>query len=328
MIDSSDISVIVQGGINNYTSNCLIKIRKLLPESQIVLATQKENNFKNLIYDDIVLIDDPGSTIQDYKMNTYNNVNRQILTTQAGLKKADRRYILKFRTDLYLETTNFLNYFNVYDIKKNEYTIFKNKILICNYYTRNPRVVPLPFHPSDWIMFGNKEDIIKYYCDIELQTKEDANWFMKNVKNSKLYFNSLCRFFPEQHICLEFLRKHYPVNCNNYYDNSIDNIILTEKFLANNTVIIDYDNISGIIFPKYNPNRYKDKMTLIKHSDWLIMYNKYTNNKKSIKWYGYLVKTFFLKVCYMHIYIFLSRLLDFLHIKKFIKSIFNYKKFI
>ena len=52
MIDSKDISVIVQGPINKKeTPKCLKSIRKFLPEAEIILSTWQGTDISNLDYD-------------------------------------------------------------------------------------------------------------------------------------------------------------------------------------------------------------------------------------------------------------------------------------
>ncbi|TXJ44182.1 hypothetical protein EPJ70_08075 [Brachyspira aalborgi] len=56
IIDTKDISVVVQGAIDKgYTPLCLKSIRKYLPESEIILSTWEGSDVENLDYDVLVL---------------------------------------------------------------------------------------------------------------------------------------------------------------------------------------------------------------------------------------------------------------------------------
>lgn len=56
VIDTKDISVVVQGAIDKgYTPLCLKSIRKYLSESEIILSTWEESDVENLGYDVLVL---------------------------------------------------------------------------------------------------------------------------------------------------------------------------------------------------------------------------------------------------------------------------------
>ena len=104
MIKPEEISVVVQGAIDkDNTAKCLKSIRYYLPKSEIILSTWENSNIDDLDYDILVENKDPGALIQDPLYGAYNNGNRQLLSTQEGIKKATRKYILKLRTDFYLE---------------------------------------------------------------------------------------------------------------------------------------------------------------------------------------------------------------------------------
>lgn len=96
MIDSQDISVVVQGAISKEeTPKCLKSIRKFLPNAEIVLSTWEGSDvsFLNGLYDILLLNKDPGAGYY-YKTETtvkYNNINRQLFSTQKGLKKSNKK---------------------------------------------------------------------------------------------------------------------------------------------------------------------------------------------------------------------------------------------
>ena len=115
MINSKDISVVVQGPIRtDITSKCIKSIRQFLPDSEIILSTWKNEDISQLDYDKLVLCDDPGATLLcvKHKKQIYNNMNRQLVTVKEGLKLANRKYVLKLRTDLILTNANFLDFWN------------------------------------------------------------------------------------------------------------------------------------------------------------------------------------------------------------------------
>ncbi|NFO10206.1 hypothetical protein FDB29_03590 [Clostridium botulinum] len=284
MARSDEISIIVQGAINEYTKKSLLSIRKNFFNAQIILSTWEDSNVSGLEYDEVVFSKDPGSEIIDDISRTFNNVNRQIVSTKAGLKIATRKYILKTRSDIIWKSDDILSYFGKYD-KEFKPKHFFNRILICNYYTRNPKILPLPFHMSDWVAFGCKEDINLFY-NIHLQENDEMRWFKKNEKeNERFYTNLLVKYVPEQHICLNFVRKFYDVKCDSFYDASIKNITLTEYILANDFVVLNYDEQLNINFPKYNPNRYLEKFTLISNKQWIELYKEYCMGKNTSSYY-------------------------------------------
>lgn len=281
-----DISIVLQGAISpGITRTCLLKLRSIFPEAELILSTWKNSETSDLNADKIVFSEDPGAVVVDKIAGTLNNVNRQIISTQAGIKAATRPYILKTRTDILFENADFLFYFGKYDDIPSPY--FKNRLLICNYYTRNPRIFSACFHPSDWIVFGNGIDVKNYYKNIPTMTRKDETWFSYHSKKSNLFTNYICRFTPEQHIFLHFLKNHKKISCNCYYDCTQELIRETEKNFAQCFVVLNYQKQLPIIFSKYDPNRYFEKYTLISHWQWKALYRHYCQKQFSLLWIRY-----------------------------------------
>lgn len=319
MVNSKDISVIIQGEIHKeYTVKCIKSIRHYLPESEIILSTWENSQYDELDYDRLVLSKDPGNVIQNKNSGISNNLNRQLISSRAGIRCSERTYVLKLRTDTALESTEFLKLFEKYSESSNESRYFEKPILICSFFSRNPRIVPLPYHYSDWVQFGAKKDILQYY-EIPLQTADEALWFENRKRNSWIYRGHLGRYTAEQHIVLNNVRKVQAVNCSNYYDNSHLNIINTERFLADNFVVFDYGK-SSIRFMKYNPDRYWDAVTLYKHKDWKLLYNRYVlKNPGDFRWMLYMVKCVMMHMISLVLFGILPIVFDKFHIKEKIR---------
>lgn len=265
-ISPEDISVVVQGPVDKYTRQCLESIRKILPEAEIILSIWEEDAPKvyNLEFDILVVSADPGG----YRLNTenlvINNVNRQILGVKAGLNKVQRKYTLKFRTNMDLVHSYFLEHYIRYGFNAEH---FEQALLILDYYTRNPRVVPLPYHISDWILFGLTRDIKRFYSSVSLQSEDEGLYYLNRNNQSPIFKYVLARYTPEQHILYSFLKKKENISFFEYFDNSSENIFKTEKFIIRNLIILNLKN-SGMRFLKYSPNRFFEYSTLISETDW------------------------------------------------------------
>ena len=62
MIDSKDISVVIQGAIDPIeTKKCISSIKQYLPGAEIILSTWENSNLEGLEYDHLVLSKDPGA---------------------------------------------------------------------------------------------------------------------------------------------------------------------------------------------------------------------------------------------------------------------------
>ena len=289
-ISHSDITVVVQGPVvggpnddrgNRLTHRCLESVRQHLPGARIVLSTWEDSDLGDLDYDNVVLNKDPGgffmSTCRDPKiLNEVNNVNRQIVSTAAGIKLADRNYILKLRSDIKLKSDNFLKYYGKYLSKGIDYCILDDRIVTCSFFARNPRTHESPFHPSDWVSFGNKSDLTRIW-NIPLIEETEQRWFLDRArpKAVKQYYKTLVsRYNTEQYLWIGFLRKHgYRVSADHMFDVNDRSIIETEMSFANNLVIISPAEF-GIKFLKTFHEQWLPQKT-ITHHDWLRLYSKY-----------------------------------------------------
>lgn len=319
MINQSDISIVVQGAVNSeITAQALNSLRRVFPNGEIILSTWEGSDISNLTFDKLILSEDLGSYVADEIAGVPNNVNRQLVSTIAGIKYATKKYILKTRTDIFLNSDSFLSCFEKYDKIKSPY--FQNRLLICNYYTRNPRVFPVCFHPSDWLVFGRADDVRKYFENIPLMSAEDGEWFKTHEKTSAVFTNYLCRYNPEQHIFINFLRGFGSVECGCYYDCTPELIEQTERAFAECFVVLNYGKQLDITFSKYNPNRYLERHMLISYWQWKALYKHYCENKASALWFFYRTRALLLRVV-TRLRRGIIRMLDRLGVKECVKNI-------
>ena len=300
MINSKDISVIVQGPINKReTPKCLKSIREFLPDAEIIVSTWNEQDVSGLDYDILVLNDAPESVlIEKVKHRTiYNNLNRQLLSTQEGLKKANRKYAMKLRSDLILTNNSFLDYFDKFQQRTQKYNLFERKILTAALFTRfNIKVnkqgkrQKMPFHISDWWFFGLREDLNKYFLDTPLvKEPEFTNYFSLEENKSKEtpYGKAMFKFGPEQYFGYECFRRNfndiYMEDAADYSDE------LMEKFrvcLVNNFIVLEFEQ-SGIYLNKYPYSR-NEKFSGDQYIDlynfhrYEVEYKKYCNSNYEI----------------------------------------------
>lgn len=286
-INSSNISVVVQGAIDkNITPKCLKSIRKFLPEAEIILSTWENSDVEGLDYDFLVLNQDPKALVYNFVCDVKNNFNRQLVSTKNGIKILNRPYCLKLRSDLIIRNNDFLNYFELFAARNNDYKIFEKKILCCAIYSREKscRVIgtgfPTPFHPSDFWMFGLTDDLKNYFCNCPMQTQnEAANWSFK-YPNRLPYTSMLWRFSPEQYFCVNWVKKYYPdLQFDDWSDWNPKNIELSKNILYNNFVFLGYEE-SGIYSKKhFGAERIKSSIQgLITYDLFQKRYKEYCDN--------------------------------------------------
>lgn len=318
--DGRNVSIVMQGACSDITPVCLKSLRTVFPNAEIILSTWRNSTEDSLGADRIVFSDDPGAVYADRISKTLNNVNRQLVSTKAGLAAASRPFILKTRSDILFHNPDFLAYFGKYDRVRSPY--FQNRLLICNYYTRNPQVSHICFHPSDWILFGRAEDVLRYYEKTPCMTQEEGDWFVERPKICTVFTNYLCRYTPEQHIFLSFISQYQPVHCDCYYDYSHELAEETEKAFADCFVVLDYQKHFAISFSKYDPNRFLEKYTLISHWQWRAIYNHFYQCGSICDWWFYRVRIV-LFALFMHMRRICIRVLDSLGIKERLKQILS-----
>ena len=298
-INTLDISVIVQGPIDRGIKDCISSIRKYLPGAEIIISTWRGSFINELDYDKIILSDDPGAEVFDQAGHATNSVNRQLVSTLMGLKQCNRKYALKIRSDMTLESNSFLNYFDKYRGLDKEYKIFEKCVLIPNTYTREKcikegKIQFQPYHISDWIMFGLAKDLI-YYFEIPLQSNYDAGLYFKNKPEGKnnLYwsinYQPLWRYPPEQYYFYSCIKKFNP-NCLAYrdlLDQNPKHMELWHRYLINNFIVVNTYHWSFNLKHKMSNQKFlKNSLTLlITESKYLNIRNKYHKSLRGIIMY-------------------------------------------
>lgn len=255
-IKTKDISVIVQGAIDSeLTPKCLKSIRKYLKGAQIILSTWEGSNVEGLDFDILVENKDPGGVLMCKKTKLYNNVNRQLVSTQNGLEKAERKYAIKFRTDFYLMGNDFLKYFDKFPVRDENYACFKERVIVCSALSRltSEIGVPTPFHLSDFFLFGLTEDIKLYFEKTPLMPDSDLANYSYLYPDKKPYKNdSLCfRYAPEQYFGVSFAKRHLKnLRFDDWTDWNDENIELSKKFLMSNFIFLGFPE-SGVFSDKH-----------------------------------------------------------------------------
>lgn len=233
------ISIIIQGEIFGDINSKIAEIKCYFPQSPIIVSTCNDIPCEIIGANQIIKSPDPGYFYYSKEPGVReNNINRQIVSTFAGLKAVKTSYVLKLRTDFRLTGSDFLKYFETQPKFNSDFRIFKHKVLACCYCTRNPRdkKYPYAYHPADIAFFGLTEDIIKLF-DIPLVTEEEMYWDANNY-----YFN---QYMPEQYIFIKSLRKcGRTVYCSYYKDCSFQNIQETEQYFTSNFIFLNYENFN------------------------------------------------------------------------------------
>ncbi|MCE9608451.1 MAG: WavE lipopolysaccharide synthesis family protein [Planctomycetia bacterium] len=295
MISSSEISVVVQGAVagrpsdppaKRFTDRCLRSVRRHLPEAQIILSTWKGADVTGLSFDRLVLSDDPGAVPLDAR-RTPNNINRQIVSTGAGMRIVERPYAVKLRTDFELLGDRFLHYFGKFNAYGGDDRIFRERVVASTVFSINPRrFAPMPFHPSDWFFFGRSEDLRNLW-DIPLAPEpETSNWCgLEDRARVPFLGGRTARYAPEQTMWLGLLRKHGDVACRHMTDVADGAIEATERTIANNLVLASPNQL-GLKYLKGRRGSLWDfeSIAVYTHCEWRRLYRRYCDPRATVPW--------------------------------------------
>jgi hypothetical protein len=149
-------------------------------------------------------------------------------------------------------------------------------VLVPNVFTRRPsNLSPRVLHPSDWAVFGTREDL-ELLFDVPHMGADDAGVKMEATLPTRMYHpgSPIPRATPEQWIWMGALRKADPrVSFVHHLDLTPETLAWTELGFANNLAVLDAYTQFGIWCPKYPfPNRLFEDPTLVQHADWLELY--------------------------------------------------------
>lgn len=302
-INSKDLSIVVQGqNIPVHTELCIKSLRQYFPNAEIIFSTYLRENIKNLDADKIVKSKDPGATCLQGKM--FNNINRILTTTKAGLEKASRRYCLKIRSDLIAVNDKLLENIGAnFPLREENLAIFQERVVFYALWSRkyeyiaNQHFILTPFYLSDWLCFGLTSDLKNYFMDTPLTNEPQYSYYFRNPKNRQQGFwdpNVTWRFSPEQYFATNFFGKFLPrAKMKSLQDVSEKKLEFSRRVLASNIVVCSYKECGFYI----QKDQYKFVSKYInflkgiwlggvyRYGDFLIDYKKYCDPEFIIPFY-------------------------------------------
>lgn len=283
-IDPHEIDVVVQGAIAGkpgdparlrLTAQCLASLREHLPGARLILSTWEGSDVSGLEFDELVVSKDPGPqnlSIQ-YRRVPPLNLNRQILSTQAGLAAAERPYALKFRTDLTLDHANFLDYWHRHPKRCPQWKVFQDRVQVCSYFTTNPyRFARQAFCVSDWVSFGRQEDV-KLLWSAPPFPDNFMEYFFSCREKMHPFYKAPMRYTAEQYIWLHALRTHGNIPFAHQWDFHDRNATIHNTTLANNAMVLEPKRF-GVRFRKYGFGLI-NKLNMYSYSEWCGLYQQF-----------------------------------------------------
>ena len=286
----ADLSIVFQGPIlgrrgdpeaKRFTKTGLSSARNYFPRSELILSTWEEfggEEFtEDLDFDELILNRDPGSCLRKDSPPTYHNVNRQIVSTSNGLRRASRPLAIKARSDVEFIHAKLLGFFGRYTLFDERYRVIEARACVSQRTTINPsRLFPLAYHVCDWFFFGLKSDLLDLF-DIPLFPEPlYTRWYEHRPKPVNDFDpTNYCRYMPEDYLWSTFLKKHKNI-AHEYYSHISSAIIgESERFLANNVVILP-DAYLGIKSQKYSAYAAHHLLKCYTFREWERLYHLYS----------------------------------------------------
>lgn len=169
LILNRDITFVIQGqpyikNTKNYTVEAIKSIRTYYPGSKIIFSLSSPSLNSEDIYDvdKFTFTADPGGIYLPGKKLL--NVNRQIVSSLAGIKKAKTQWVCKIRADMYF--SKHISFEKIYQGANRSAVkqAFDEKIIVTDITTKNYELADAYVdHVSDWLYFGLTTDLFRLF---------------------------------------------------------------------------------------------------------------------------------------------------------------------
>jgi hypothetical protein len=258
VIRPEEITVVFQGAFGNdaaqrahQTANVRCTLAALPGASAVVSTWDDESIPVEIAHLTVVRSADPGS-LPPFKRVTAcgeNNINRQIVSSAAGLAQVSTAYALKLRLDCRLRHDGLLRHYAMYGHNREG----RERIVVSNLFSVDPRMFEqMPFHLSDWFQFGPTA-ALRMLWSAPWMTPDEAMHYaahahaLHSTPFDRLY---VTRFAPEQHVFRTYAQSlGYEVP---QFINDTRSEVLAEhdRFVVDEVLLAEAMQ-SGLVFDKY-----------------------------------------------------------------------------
>jgi hypothetical protein len=214
----------------------ITSIKHFYPKSPIIFSTWDSESVDFSGGITLVLSKDPGSGLRYKNRPEKNNINRQIISTRAGLNAVKTRFVVKMRSDLLVENRRLEKIIDkLPKTPSHSLSIFENYIIVLDRLTFSPnkKLNPL-LHVTDMLQAGLTTDVRRMW-DIPIMTSAQENFYenVEPILASKVA-NHLPEFRAEQYFWNELIRKELGFGLPNTFSKSLErNMEVTELFDLN-----------------------------------------------------------------------------------------------
>ncbi|MDB5942840.1 MAG: hypothetical protein JWQ13_2406 [Ramlibacter sp.] len=275
-----DITVIFQGAMKVHRprdglafAEILKRTRKAIPGARVILSTWEGADVpENLAIDELVLSPDPGP-LAPLKLtdDKANNINRQIVSTEAGMRAVRTPYAVKLRTDCFLEHAGFIDFHGAL-LRRDQRA---NRIVAAAFFTMDTAVFErIPYHLSDWFQFARTE-VLQSYWQVPLMTAAAGRFYETHAHapDSNVFEKRFrAEFAVEQYIAMRYAQKLGYACPSRLNDVRPEVLRDHHRFLADETLVLDPWQC-GMVFPKYQwvNDSLMQGINNFMHLDWLAL---------------------------------------------------------
>lgn len=274
-IPNSQVTVVLQGDLRPGTRLAIDSVREALPGARLVLSTFAGATTGEVagLVDAVIASRDPGALppATFVAAGPANNINRQIVSTRAGLSAVQTPYALKMRTDCLLRCRSFIDLYE--GIGRLDQA--GNRIVASSFFTRHPRgIAAYQFHLSDWFLFA-KTTTLQTYWSRPLVSLEEATWFEHSPHrwgSTAIARRFRARYTQEQFLATAYARtRGYLVP--DFLDDRQFAATEYERFLAHECIVASPEEL-GFELPKYarQSQTLYQSFDCVIHSDWESMF--------------------------------------------------------
>jgi hypothetical protein len=277
----SDLSILIQGAICKKTESVIKNFRKIFPDSEIVVSTWIDHNGLDQFVDRWICNADPGGfNISVVGGKSYiDNINRQVVSTAAGLKMCNKPVVLKWRTDFLFNNEKVKKWLDL-ELKKYRCNNSYDRISVSSYWTINPFCkLGNIFHISDWFYLGRKETLFSSIrFSVVEKTISNTQISIKEFEKRRFPFG---RFTAEQWMLMPLIDKIRQRQQLEY--NSSEFRFNTLKLLGDKFNVVSPKTI-GLISGKYDKVIYPQPANLREYiSVWLTCVSEFDSRNLASK---------------------------------------------